>query len=89
MTLNEPALVTPAEDLLAQADPLSLELLMKKDPLKLTKVDRVFIIAELRKGRVQWSEIEKVKKSPAAKEAKTKKKEDAKSLLSSLGLNII
>ena len=79
---------TPAAEVLSQLNPLSLEALMKKDPLTLTREDRAHIIAELRKGRVAWHEVEKVKKSPQAKEAKTKKKEAAANLLASLGLDI-
>lgn len=54
---------------LAEADPRSLEELMSRDPLKLTKQDRGQIVGELRRMREVWAKAEAAAPSRGKKAA--------------------
>lgn len=68
MNSNSPTPNSPLSD----ADPQSLEDLFSKDPLELTKEERIVIIKKLREARHRWQEEETATKSGAKKRASTK-----------------
>lgn len=82
----------PIDPILSTADPMSLDTLMKLDPLKMTVRHREAIILELRKARVEWSKVEEAKraggtrseKSAAKIAAKEQAKKEAGDLLADL-----
>ena len=80
---------TPTSDVLANANPRSLEELMKIDPLALTSSDIGEIITMLRRQRIEWDKVQTIKKTGGTRTEKAAaKKAEAQNLLAELGFDL-